>query len=141
MMKLKYSICCGLDVHKKFIIATIVSADKDKISKYNKNLFQPSARISKGFTTGSSGIIAIMFAWNPLVSLEFLFLIISKTTSMSASHIPNMSKPSKARKRTKRIPNRSQTSINLTLSDVLLFLRRISDSSGNLPDTASNWSA
>ena len=43
-----------------------------------------------------------MFVWNPLVSIGFLFLIISKLTSMSASHIPNMSKPSKARKTDKK---------------------------------------
>ena len=78
-----------------------------------------------------------MFVWNPLVSIGFLFLIISKLTSMSASHIPNMSKPSKARKRTKRIPNGSPTSTNLTLSDVPLSLRKIFGSFGNLPGTVS----
>ena len=113
MMKLKYSICCGLDVHKNVIVATIVITNNDGISEYKQKSF--STRISKGFTTGSSRIIAFMFVWNPLASIGFLFLIISKMTSMSASHIPNMSKPSKARKRTKRIPNGSPTSTNLIL--------------------------
>ena len=36
MMKLKYSICCGLDVHKNVIVATIVTTDKNGISEYNQ---------------------------------------------------------------------------------------------------------
>lgn len=39
MMKLKYSICCGLDVHKNVIVATIVSTNKDGISEYNQKSF------------------------------------------------------------------------------------------------------
>lgn len=46
----------------------------------SKNLFQPSIRIFKGFTTGSSRMIVIMFVWNPLGNTGFLFLIISKMT-------------------------------------------------------------
>ena len=34
MMKLKYSICCVLDVHKNVIVATIVTTNKDGISEY-----------------------------------------------------------------------------------------------------------
>ena len=72
-MKLKHSICCGLDVHKNVIVATIVITDKDGMFK--------------GFTTGSSRIIVIMFVWNPQESIGFLFLIISKMTWMSAYFI------------------------------------------------------
>ena len=39
MMKLKYSICCGLDVHKNVIIATIVATNIHEISKYRQKLF------------------------------------------------------------------------------------------------------
>ena len=39
MMKLKYSICCGLDVHKKLIVATIVTTNKDGISNYQQKSF------------------------------------------------------------------------------------------------------
>lgn len=38
-MKLKYSICCGLDVHKNVIVATIVITNKDGISKYKQKSF------------------------------------------------------------------------------------------------------
>ena len=39
MIKLKYSICCGLDVHKNVIVATIVTTNKDGISEYNQKSF------------------------------------------------------------------------------------------------------
>ena len=39
MMKLKYSICCGLDVHKKVIVATIATTDKSGISEYKQRSF------------------------------------------------------------------------------------------------------
>ena len=38
-MKLKYSICCGLDVHKKIIVATIVTTNKEGISEYQQKSF------------------------------------------------------------------------------------------------------
>lgn len=47
MMKLKYSICCGLDVHKNVIVATIVTTNKDGISEYLQNLFNHQLRYSK----------------------------------------------------------------------------------------------
>ena len=39
MMKLKYSICYGLDVHKNVIVATIVTTGKNGISEYNQKSF------------------------------------------------------------------------------------------------------
>ena len=39
MMKLKYSICCGLDVHKNVIVATIVTTGKNGISEYTQKSF------------------------------------------------------------------------------------------------------
>lgn len=39
MVKLKYSICCGLDVHKNVIVATIVITNKDGISEYKQKSF------------------------------------------------------------------------------------------------------
>ena len=48
MMKLKYSICCGLDVHKNVIVATIVTTNKDGISEYKqKYLFNYQFGYSK----------------------------------------------------------------------------------------------
>jgi len=38
-MRLIYPICCGLDVHKNVIVATIVTTDKNGISVYNQKSF------------------------------------------------------------------------------------------------------
>lgn len=39
MMRLTYPICCGLDVHKNVIVATIVYTDKFGISQYKQQSF------------------------------------------------------------------------------------------------------
>jgi len=39
MMRLVYPICCGLDVHKNVIVATIVTTGKDGVSEYNQKSF------------------------------------------------------------------------------------------------------
>lgn len=38
-MKLVYPICCGIDVHKKSIVATIVKTDKTGVSTYQQKSF------------------------------------------------------------------------------------------------------
>ena len=38
-MKLVYSVCCGVDVHKKSIVATIVKTDKNNVSTYLQKTF------------------------------------------------------------------------------------------------------
>ena len=79
MMKLKYSICCGLDVHKNVIVATIVITNADGISEYKQ----------KSFSTFNSDIRKFhswlienncYHVWNPRENIGFLFLIISKMT-------------------------------------------------------------
>ena len=39
MMRLVYPICCGLDVHKNVIAATIVTTNNVGISEYNQKSF------------------------------------------------------------------------------------------------------
>ncbi len=130
MMKLKYSICCGLDVHKNVIVATIVTTNKDGISEY----------LQKSFSTINSDIQRFH---NWLIENNCYHVCMESTGKywMSALHIRSMSKPLKARKRTKRILNGLPTSTNLILSDVPLFLQKIFVSLGNFPDTVSSWSA
>ena len=80
MMKLKYPICCGLDVHKNVIVATIVITNRDGVSEYRQKSFSTINSDIQSFTTGLSRIIVITFVWNPQESIGFLFLIISKRT-------------------------------------------------------------
>jgi len=39
LLKLQYPICCGVDVHKKLIVATIVTTDPNGISEYEQKSF------------------------------------------------------------------------------------------------------
>lgn len=39
MLKIVHPICCGIDVHKKFIVATIAITDKQNITTYSKRRF------------------------------------------------------------------------------------------------------
>lgn len=42
MMRVVYPICCGLDVHKKVIVETIVTTNKDGIPQYKQHSFSTS---------------------------------------------------------------------------------------------------
>ena len=39
MLKIVYPICCGIDVHKKFVIATIGTTNKSGITEYQTKQF------------------------------------------------------------------------------------------------------
>lgn len=54
MMKLKHFICCGLDVHKNVIVATIVTTNKDGISEYKQKSF---STINSGIQKFHNGLI------------------------------------------------------------------------------------
>lgn len=49
MMKLKYSIFCGLDIHKNVIVAIIVTTNKDGISEYLQMSFSTINSDIQGF--------------------------------------------------------------------------------------------
>ena len=38
-MKVVYPICCGLDVHKSLIVATIATTDKEGVASYEQRSF------------------------------------------------------------------------------------------------------
>ena len=39
MLKVYYPICCGIDVHKKMVVATIATTDKENITTYQTQKF------------------------------------------------------------------------------------------------------
>ena len=39
MLKICYNICCGIDVHKKILIATIATTDERKVTTYQPKQF------------------------------------------------------------------------------------------------------
>ena len=72
-MKVTYQTCCGVDVHKSFLVATIVKTTGGIEPSYQKKRFFHLLTIqflnsSNGFAT----MIAMMSAWNPQVNTGFL---------------------------------------------------------------------
>ena len=51
-MKVVYPVCCGVDVHKTFLVATIISTTSGVFPKYSKKRFS---------TFNSSGHFLIFF--------------------------------------------------------------------------------
>ena len=39
MLKIVYPICCGIDVHKKFIVATVGTTNKSGVTSYQTRRF------------------------------------------------------------------------------------------------------
>lgn len=44
MLKIVYQVCCGMDVHKKFVVATIASTDDKNITAYQTKQFNTYSR-------------------------------------------------------------------------------------------------
>ena len=42
MLKIVYPVCCGMDVHKNFLVACIASTDNYGVTSYNSELFAHS---------------------------------------------------------------------------------------------------
>ena len=43
-LKIVYQICCGIDVHKTFVVACIASANKQGATTYKRHRFSASAQ-------------------------------------------------------------------------------------------------
>ena len=88
-MKLTYQTCCGVDVHKSFLVATIIkttggiepSYQKMRFSTFNNSILESST----GFSTMTAGISV----WNPPENTGFLFSIFLKMKSMLPLPTPN----------------------------------------------------
>ncbi|MBZ9609905.1 hypothetical protein G9F73_019455 [Clostridium estertheticum] len=44
MLKIIYQICCSIDIHKKFVVATIASTDKSNVTTYSTKQFNTYTR-------------------------------------------------------------------------------------------------
>lgn len=120
-MDVIYSRACGVDVHKRFIVAVICFCDSVK-PRY----------IRKRFLTFNNQLIRFrdwlkttvrMYAWKVLVSIISLYTMHWKVL------FPMSSLP---------IPNGLLIFSNWVLSDPALFLKRTFAFLGNLPDTSSS---
>ena len=81
-MKVTYQTCCGVDVHKSFLVATIVKPLVALSLLYQKKRFSTLTVQFLNSSNGFSTMIAMMSVWNPPVNTGFLSLIFWKMRSM-----------------------------------------------------------
>ena len=72
-MKVVYQTCCGVDVHKSFLVATIIKTTSGIEPSYQKKRFSTSTILSCSSKTGLLKINVVMSVWNLLVNTGFLF--------------------------------------------------------------------
>lgn len=48
MLKIVYRICCGMDIHKSFVVACIASTNEQGVTTYKSKRF---STFTGGFTT------------------------------------------------------------------------------------------
>lgn len=52
MLKIVYPICCGMDVHKSFLVACIASINEQGVTTYKASRFAPLQETSGGVPPG-----------------------------------------------------------------------------------------
>ncbi|MGF7058439.1 hypothetical protein [Brassicibacter mesophilus] len=105
MMKLVYPICCGVDVHKNLIIATIVSTDNIGIPTYQQKSFSTIncdiEKFHNWLIENNCYHVCMQFTgkyWIPI------FNYLENDINVCLTH-PKYVKAIKGKKTTKRIPN------------------------------------
>ena len=88
-MKVTYQTCCGVDVHKKFLVATIVKTTGGMEPSYQKKRFSAFNNSILELNSGFSTMDVMMSVRNPQVNTGFLSLTFWKMKLMSSLPIPN----------------------------------------------------
>ena len=65
-MKVTYLTCCGVDVHRSFLIATNVKTTDGIEPSYHKNAIPPLTTLFLSSSNSFSKMTAMMSVWNPL---------------------------------------------------------------------------
>ena len=78
-MKVVYPTCCGVDVHKSFLVATIIKTTSGIEPSYQKKRFSTFNNSILEFKNGCWTIPVVMSAWNLPVSIWFLCLTFWRT--------------------------------------------------------------
>lgn len=124
MMRLIYPICCGLDIHKNIIVATIVTTNSSRISEYHQKSF---STINSDIQNFHDRLIEDDCYYVCMESTGkywiLIFNYLEADINVCLRH-PKYVKPSRVRKLTKMIPNGLRTSTSLILLGVLLSLQR-----------------
>jgi chitinase len=64
MLKIVYPICCGIDVHKKFLVACIAFTNDKGVTTYKSSRFSTFTNGLRKLSDGFAPIPAHKFAWN-----------------------------------------------------------------------------
>ena len=82
MLKIVYRICCGMDVHKSFVVACIASTNEQGVTTYKSKRFSTF--------TGDLRRCAAWLAWNLQGSIGFPFTTSWSTPATLFLLTPNM---------------------------------------------------
>ena len=77
-LKIVYKICCGIDVHKTFVVACIASTNDKGVTTYESHRFSTYTKGQKIFYGGYPKGTARMSACNLLVNNGSLFTVVVK---------------------------------------------------------------
>lgn len=127
-LKIVYQICCGIDVHKTFVVACIASTNKQGVTTYKRHRFST-------FTQGLKELLQWLLDnhckdvcmestgkyWIPIYN------VLEKDCNIVLL-ILNMLRLSVERKLTRKMPNGLLTSSSMILLPVALCHPLISDS-------------
>ena len=72
-LKIVYKICCGIDVHKNFVVACIAKTDKQGVTTYERHHFSTYTKGLKQLLKWLLDLIARMSVWNLQVNIGFPF--------------------------------------------------------------------
>jgi transposase len=106
-LKIVYPICCGIDVHKTFVVACIASTNSKEVTTYKRHRFSTYTKglkeLSQWLSENNCKDVCMESTgkyWIPVTSL---------------SRIQNTLKLSAAKKRTKKMPNGLPIYLSMTL--------------------------
>lgn len=133
-----YKICCGIDVHKTFVVACIASTDKHGVTSYERHRF---STYTKGLKNSLQWLLyhnckdvcmeSTGKYWIPVYNIP------EKDCSIVLAH-PKYLRLSVERKLTRKMPNGLLTCLSTTLLPVALCLPLTSASFVTLCITVSN---
>ncbi len=90
MLKIVYPICCGMDVHKSFVVACIASTNDHSVTTYKSKRFSTFTgdlrRCADWLSENNCKDVCMESAWN----IGFLFTTFWSAPATLSSHTPNM---------------------------------------------------
>ena len=137
-MRIVRPICCGADIHKDLIVATIAATNQDGITEYIQSSFSSQnfdlVRLKAWLIEHHCFEIAMESTgkyWIPV------FNVLEGEIKVFVVH-PKYTKAIKGKKTDKKDSNGLLIFLNMTFSNSLLFLLRKSESFVNFQDTELN---